>query len=114
MGKKTFKKIKKTVAKFDIGGQLLHRAGLPDPLGDATGLGPGAVAAAEAAEKAAEAGSEVQAPEATPTAVSDETLSAREALRKRQLAAAGMGGTQLTGPGGLGAANTSTKSLLGS
>lgn len=107
------KKIKKLVSKFDIGGQLLHKAGLPDPLGDMTGLGPGAVAAAEAAEKAAEAGS-VAAPAPTPTAVSDETLSAREAQRKRQLAAAGMGGTQLTGSMGLGAANTSVKSLLGS
>lgn len=107
------KKIKKLVSKFDIGGQLLHKAGLPDPLGDMTGLGPGAVAAAEAAEKAAETGS-VAAPAPTPTAVSDETLSAREAQRKRQLAAAGMGGTQLTGSMGLGAANTSVKSLLGS
>lgn len=107
------KKIKKTLAKFDIGGQLLQKAGLPDPLGDALGVSPGAVAAAEAAEKAAEAGS-VAAPAPTPTAVSDETLSAREAQRKRQLAAAGMGGTQLTGSMGLGAANTSVKSLLGS
>lgn len=107
------KKIKKTLAKFDIGGQLLQKAGLPDPLGDALGVSPGAVAAAEAAEKAAEVGS-VAAPAPTPTAVSDETLSAREAQRKRQLAAAGMGGTQLTGSMGLGAANTSVKSLLGS
>ena len=111
------KKLKKTIAKFDIGGQLLYKAGLPDPLGDFTGLGPEAIAKAEAAEEAEEAlkaGSEVKAPEATPTAVSDETLSAREAQRKRQLAAAGMGGTQLTGSMGLGAANTSVKSLLGS
>lgn len=107
------KKIKKTLAKFDFGGQLLQKLGLPDPLGDALGVSPGAVAAAEAAEKAAEAGS-VAAPAPTPTAVSDETLSAREAQRKRQLAAAGMGGTQLTGSMGLGAANTSVKSLLGS
>ena len=108
------KKLKKTIAKFDIGGQLLYKAGLPDPLGDFTGLGPEAVARAEAAEEALKAGSEVQAPAPTPTAVSDETLSAREAQRKRQLAVAGMGGTQLTGSMGLGAANTSVKSLLGS
>lgn len=108
------KKIKKTLAKFDIGGQLLQKAGLPDPLGDALGVSPGAVAAAEAAEKAAAQAGSVAAPAPTPTAVSDETLSAREAQRKRQLAAAGMGGTQLTGSMGLGAANTSVKSLLGS
>lgn len=56
----------------------------------------------------------VAAPAATPTAVSEETLDAREAQRKRQLAAAGLGGTNLTGSMGLGAANTSVKSLLGS
>jgi hypothetical protein len=55
-----------------------------------------------------------EAPAATPTAVSEETLDAREAQRKRQLAAAGLGGTNLTGSMGLGAANTSVKSLLGS
>lgn len=108
------KKIKKLVSKFDIGGQLLHKAGLPDPLGDMTGLGPGAVAAAEAAEKMAEAGSTVAAPAAAPTAVSDDTLAAREAQRKRMLASAGMGGTVLTRGGGLSSANTAGKSLLGS
>lgn len=109
------KKVKKLVSKFDIGGQLLHKAGLPDPLGDATGLGPGAVAAAEAAEKAAQAGSTVAAPAAAPTAVSEDTQAAREAQRRRQLAAAGMTGTQLTGSYGLqSGANTSMKSLLGS
>lgn len=108
------KKIKKTIAKFDIGGQLLNNAGLPDPLGDATGLGPGAIAREEAAAAAAEAGS-VAAPAAAPTAVSDDTLAAREAQRKRQLAAAGMGGTVLTGSGGLSnGATTAGKSLLGS
>jgi hypothetical protein len=116
MGKKTFKKIKKTVAKFDIGGQLLHKAGLPDPLGDMTGLGPGAIEREEAAERLAnqEVGS-VTEPGAAPTAVSDDTLEAREAMRKRQLAAAGMGGTMLTSSSGLsGGANTAGKSLLGS
>lgn len=64
-------------------------------------------------EKAASP-TEVAAPEAAPTAVSEQTLDAREAQRKRQLAAAGLGGTNLTGSMGLGAANTSVKSLLGS
>jgi hypothetical protein len=61
-----------------------------------------------------QAAPDVAAPAATPTAVSEETLDAREAQRKRQLAAAGLGGTNLTGGMGLGAANTSVKSLLGS
>lgn len=57
----------------------------------------------------------VAAPAAAPTAVGDETLAAREAQRKRQLAAAGLGGTVLTGAGGLSnAATTAGKSLLGS
>lgn len=106
------KKVKKLVSTFDIGGQLLHKAGLPDPLGDMTGLGPGAVAREEAMAKMAESGS-VAAPAAAPTAVSDDTMAAREAARKRQLAAAGMGGTMLTGAGGLGGASTAGKSLLG-
>jgi len=62
-----------------------------------------------------EAAPTVQAPGPAPTAVSDETESAREAFRKRQLAAAGLGGTNLTGTAGLGGpANTAMKSLLGS
>lgn len=57
----------------------------------------------------------VDAPAAAPTAVGEETQAAREALRKRQLAAAGLGGTMLTGAGGLSSsANTAGKSLLGS
>lgn len=59
--------------------------------------------------------SSVTTPAAAPTAVSEETQAAREALRKRQLAAAGLGGTMLTGAGGLSSsANTAGKSLLGS
>jgi hypothetical protein len=108
------KKIKKTLAKFDIGGKLLQQAGLPDPLGDATGLGPGAQAKAEAADKAAKDLGSVAGPTSTPTAVSDETLAAREAQRKRQLAAAGLSGTNYTGASGLSAASTATKTLLGS
>ena len=107
------KKIKKTLAKFDIGGQLLSKFGLPDPIGDALGVSPGAVAAAEAADAAA-TGSTTAA-EAIPTAVSDDTLAAREAQRRRQLAAAGLSANVLTAPGGLtGGANTQLKSLLGS
>ena len=61
------------------------------------------------------AGSQQVIPEATPTAVSEGTLDAREAQRKRQLAAAGLSATNLTGAGGLsGAASTATKTLLGS
>jgi hypothetical protein len=57
----------------------------------------------------------VTAPSATPTAVSADTMEARDALRKRQLAAAGLGGTVLTGAGGLSPnASTAGKSLLGS
>lgn len=56
----------------------------------------------------------VEAPPTAPTAVGEETQAAREALRKRQLAAAGLGGTMLTGVGGLGSASTAGKSLLGS
>lgn len=55
----------------------------------------------------------VEPPAAAPTAVGEETQAAREALRKRQLAAAGLGGTMLTGTGGLGSASTAGKSLLG-
>ena len=67
-----------------------------------------------AAKEAAQAGV-VEAPDTTPTAVSDDTEAAREALRRRQLAAAGLSGTVLTGPTGLtGGAYTAGKSLLGS
>lgn len=111
------KKIRKVVAKFDLGHQLAKKMGLPDPAGDTLYGSERALSPAEQAEKAAkeasgETGSSVGA---TPTAVSDDTLAAREAMRRRQLAAAGMGGTMLTGAGGLsGGANTAGKSLLGS
>lgn len=108
------KKIKRTIAKFDFGGQLLGQMGLPDPLSEALGTSPGQFAKEDAEKLAKEQAGSVAAPTATPTAVSDETLSAREAQRRRQLAAAGMGGTQLTGSSGLGSATTSMKSLLGS
>lgn len=67
------------------------------------------------AQAPAATGSGIPAPETSPTAVSEGTLDAREAQRKRQLAAAGLSGTNLTGASGLsGAANTATKTLLGS
>ncbi|MNG23413.1 hypothetical protein D3C84_1080130 [compost metagenome] len=56
----------------------------------------------------------VAAPDTTPTAVSEGTLEAREAQRRRQLAAAGLSGTNLTGGGLTTAANTGAKTLLGS
>ncbi|MCY1447204.1 hypothetical protein D9M71_638120 [compost metagenome] len=57
----------------------------------------------------------VPTPAATPSVTGEEASAAREAQRRRQLAAAGLGGTMLTGAGGLsGAANTAGKSLLGS
>lgn len=66
-------------------------------------------------QKAGSTQAPVAAPGATPTAVSDDTLAAREAQRKRQLAAAGLGGNVLTGAGGLSnGAYTTGKSLLGS
>lgn len=110
------KKIRKTVAKFDFGHQLVKQFGLPDPVGDALYGSDRALSPAEQAAKAAEsAGSEVATAEAIPTAVSDETMAAREAQRRRQLAAAGLSANVLTGPGGLsGSANTQLKSLLGS
>lgn len=55
------------------------------------------------------------APDATPTAMDPDTLAAREAQKKRQLAAAGLSGNILTGQQGLTTpASTSMKSLLGS
>lgn len=57
----------------------------------------------------------VAAPAATPTAAGEEASAAREAQRRRQLAAAGLGGNILTGAGGLSnGATTAGKSLLGS
>lgn len=115
---KTIRKVRKLGAKLDITHQLLKSAGLPSPGGDIAhgefkALSPEEKAAKKEAEALEAAGS--IAPAAAPTAVSDDTLAAREALRKRQLAAAGMGGTQLTGSYGLqSGANTSLKSLLGS
>jgi len=108
------KKVRKAVAKFDLGHQFAKKMGLPDPAGDTLYGSERALSPAEQAEKAAkESANETGAtPPATPTAVSDDTLAAREAQRKRQLAAAGLSGTNRTG--GLSAVSTGTKTLLGS
>lgn len=103
-------KAKKIIKKLDplMGGdKILDKLGLPSVMGDKNGF---------LAEPAALAsGSTVQAPESTPTAVSSDTEAAREAQRRRQLAAAGLSGNVLTGSAGLGSASTTgAKSLLGS
>lgn len=111
-------KIRKTLAKYDLGHQFGKKMGLPDPSGDLFYGSDRALSPTEAAEKAAKdankaAGSVTS--ESVPIAVSDETLAAREAQKKRQLAAAGLSGTVLTGAQGLSApASTNMKSLLGS
>ena len=109
------KKIRATVAKFDLGHQFGKKLGLPDPLGDTLYGSDRALSPQEAAAEAASKAGSVAATESIPTAVSDETLAAREAQRRRQLAAAGMSGNVLTGSLGLGSqASTQMKSLLGS
>jgi citrate lyase beta subunit len=112
------KSIKKAWAKFDLGHQFAKQMGLPDPMGDTLYGSERALSPTEKAEKAAKAAAEAAGSVTTdsvPVAVSDETLAAREAQKKRQLAAAGLSGTVLTGSQGLSApATTSMKSLLGS
>lgn len=111
------KKVRGVVAKFDIAHQFGKKMGLPDPSGDLLYGSDRALSPTEAAEKAAkEAGSStVDQPAEIPTAVSDDTLAAREAQRRRQLALAGMSGNVLTGSMGLASpASTQMKSLLGS
>lgn len=102
-------KIKKIIKKVDplMGGdKILDKLGLPSVFGDKSGF---------LAEPAVPTAGTAQPVAASPTAVSDETLAARESQRKRQLAAAGMGGNQLTSSRGLSTpASTSAKSLLGS
>lgn len=108
------KKIRKVanVATFGLSGAVEKLA--VDPIKAALGLGAGALGLG-GGESQGQTGSTVASPEATPTAVSEGTLEAREAQRKRQLAAAGLSATNLTGAGGLsGAANTANKTLLGS
>lgn len=105
---KLISKVHKFHDPLDLDNKLLDPLGLPSLHGKENGL------LQDEPEIAAQAGSVASAP-ATPAAVSDETLAARDAQRKRQLAAAGMGGTVLTGSSGLAsAAPTSGKSLLGS
>jgi hypothetical protein len=112
------KKIRKVVAKFDLGHQFGKQMGLPDPMGDTLYGSDRALSPTEKAEKAAKDAAKAAGsvtPESVPVAVSDDTMAAREAQKKRQLAAAGLSGTILTGSSGLSApATTSMKSLLGS
>lgn len=117
------KKIRKVVAKFDLGHQYGKKLGLPDPAGDLLYGSDRALSPTEAAEKAAKdaaaAGSaqtaSAEESASIPVAVSDDTMLARDAQKKRQLAAAGLSGNILTGSQGLAApATTSMKSLLGS
>lgn len=112
------KKIRKTVAKFDLGHQFGKKLGLPDPAGDMLYGSDRALSPTEAAEKAAKDAADsagAVTPESVPVAISDETMAARDAQRRRQLAAAGLSGNILTGSQGLAApASTSMKSLLGS
>lgn len=112
------KKIRKVAAKFDLGHQFAKKFGLPDPAGDALYGSDRALSPTEQAEKAAKDAAEAAGavtPESVPVAVSDDTLAARDAQKKRQLAAAGLSGNVLTGSQGLSTpATTSMKSLLGS
>ncbi len=111
-------KVRKTLAKYDLGHQYGKKMGLPDPSGDLFYGSDRALSPTEAAQKAAKdaasAAGTVTA-DAVPVAVSEDTLAARDAQKKRQLAAAGLSGNILTGSQGLSApASTSMKSLLGS
>lgn len=103
-------KLKKVIKKVDplLGGDvILDKLGLPSVFGDEFGM-------VQDPEKM-QAGSTVEAPASAPSAVGDDVMAARDSERRRQLAAAGMAGTNLTGPSGLRSrANTQTKSLLGS
>lgn len=102
-------KLKKNLKKIDplLGGDvILDKLGLPSVFGDEFGFVQDPTAM--------DTGS-VTAQPSSPTAVSEETTAAREAQRRRQLQAAGLGGNVLTGSSGLGgAATTGGKTLLGS
>jgi hypothetical protein len=108
MGKKVKKAL--NIATFGLSGAAERLA--VDPLKAALGatssaLGAGADTGSTAAT--------VETTSSTPTAVSADTEAAREAQRRRQLAAAGLSGNVLTGASGLGnAPTTGAKSLLGS
>jgi len=109
MGKKVKKAL--NIATFGLSGAAEKLA--VDPLKAALGIGASALGAGMGAETGSTAA--VEAPSSTPTAVSADTEAAREAQRRRQLAAAGLSGNILTGAGGLGSASTTgAKSLLGS
>jgi hypothetical protein len=109
------KKIKKTVAKFDLGHQFAKKLGLPDPAGDLIYGDERALSPEEKAAKAAENVGSVAAPDAAPTAQDPQSVAAREDQKRKQAAYAGLSSNVMTKPGGLsGGANTQLKSLLGS
>lgn len=98
-------KLKKIIKKVDplMGGDaILDKVGLPSVFGDENGFvqEPVEIGATQVAA----------APEA-PTEVDSGVMAARESERRRRAAAAGQNSTILTG--GLGAANTGQKTLLG-
>lgn len=108
MGKKVKKAL--NVATFGLSGAAEKLA--LDPLKAALGAGASALGAGMGGDTGSTA---VDSTSSTPTAVSADTEAAREAQRRRQLAAAGLSGNILTGASGLGnAATTGAKSLLGS
>lgn len=92
------------------GDVILDKLGLPSMFGDDYGM----VNQFDPDVPEPTGSTQLAAP-VTPTAVSDETLEAREAQRKRQMALSGLSGSVLTSSSGLSSgANTGTKSLLGS
>lgn len=109
MGKKNglVKLITKIHDPLDLDNKVLDKLGLPSVTGKNNGLFPG--------DPETTGSTAVASPGATPAAVSSDTEAAREAQRRRQLAAAGLSGNVLTGSAGLGSASTTgAKSLLGS
>lgn len=106
-------KVTKIIKKLDplMGGdKILDKLGLPSLMGEKNGI-----LNTMSPETAAGSTVDATASSSTPTAVSSDTEAAREAQRRRQLAASGLSGNILTGSGGLGGASTTgAKSLLGS
>ena len=106
------KKIRKVanIATFGLSGAAEKLAFDPIKAGFAAATGAMMPAAATGATGS------TAAPDTTPTAQDPEVLAAREAQRRRQLAAAGLSANILTGAQGLAgtSATTQLKSLLGS
>jgi len=100
------KKVRKIASVATLGASELAAKPIESAIGAVTGaLSP----------QQAITGSTVEAPSSTPTAVDADVQAARDAQRRRQLAAAGLSSTILTGAGGLSSqATTQSKTLLGS